>query len=325
MRKIILTFFAFVFFNSFGQNLEEIKKLKTLKNDTTKAKILGNIAYDYGIKKPDSALYYYNESKKLSLKFNFYNQLIRCNNNITELYRQMGNYKKSLIYDLMNIELSKKHGTQIQLANSYENLSTTYHYLIKFDSCAKYDLQALKIYETLNANSELVGFYSNLAESYLERRLYKKSLEYGFKSLNLSKKGFGSQLALAYTLASISTSFLFLNDNQKALYYAEKALLLSKKEKIYYLEQVTLGNIILIKINQKKYTDLFKFTNQLNNLKSNINSLEYDANVMLYYGATYFYNDQEIKAKEYFLKTLAISEPNNFSVITKKPMVFLIK
>lgn len=311
--------------NSYGQLFEESQKVRKLKNDTTKAKLLGNIAFDYGLKNPDSAIYYYNESKKISLKFNFYNQLIRCNSNLTELYRQMGNYNKSLQYDLMNIELARKYGTQIQIANCYENLSTTYHYLIKFDSCAKYDLMALKIYEKLDAKSELVGFYSNLADSYSERHLYKKSLEYGFKSLNLSKKGFGSQLDLAYTYASISTSYIFLNQNQKALYYAEKALALSKKEKIYYLEQVTLGNIILIKINQKKYTDLFALANELDNLKSNINSLEYDANVLLHYGAAYFYNNQEKKAREYFLRTLAISEPNNFSVITKNTYGFLDK
>lgn len=309
--------------NSYGQLFEESQKVRKLKNDTTKAKLLGNIAYDYGIKNPDSAIYYYNESKKISLKLNFYKQLIRCNSNLTELYRQMGNYNKSLQYDIMNIELARKYGTQIQIANSYENLSTTYHYLIKFDSCAKYDLMALKIYEKLDAKSELVGFYANLSESYAERRLYKKSLEYGFKSLNLSKKGFGRQLDLAYTYASISTTYMFLNQNQKALYYAEKAVALSKKEKIYYLEQVTLGNIILIKINQKKYADLFALANELDNLKSNINSLEYNANVLLHYGAAYFYNDQEIKAKEYFLRTLAISEPNNFSAITKKTYGYL--
>ncbi len=326
MRKIITLVFLTVTFMCNPQSLQEKnKKLKTLKNDTTKAKILGNIGYDYGIKNPDSAFYYFNESKKLSEKLNHYSGQIRCNINIGEIHRQMGNYEKSLQYDLMNIQLAEQHGTRVQIANCYTNLSTTYHYLIKFDSCAKYDLKAQKIYESLDDKSELVTFYSNLAESYTERHLYKKSLEYGFKALNLSKKGFGTQLDLAYVLSAISTAHLCLNQNQKALQYAEKALVISKKENEYYLQQIILGNTILIKINQQKYAELFPIVNDMERIKGNINSIEYDANILLHRGIAYYYTNEVQKAKEFILKALAISEPNNLSVITKNAYGYLNK
>ena len=326
MRKIITLVFLIVSVASHSQTLsEKIKNLKSLKNDTVKAKNLGYIGYEYGIKNPDSAFYYFDQSKKLSTKLNHYSGQIRCNINIGELYRQMGNYEESLKYDLINITLAEKHGTRIQKANCYANISTTYHYLIKFDSCAKYDLKAQKIYESLDDKSELVAFYSNLSESYTERHLFKKSLEYGFKALNLSKKGFGSQLDLAYVLSSLSTTHLYLNQNQKALQFAEKALVLSKKEKDYYLEQVILGNTILIKINQQKYADLFPIVNEMENIRGNINSIEYDANVLLHFGIAFYYNGQEIKAKEFALKALSISEPNNLSVITKNAYGLLNK
>ncbi len=326
MRKIITLVFLIVSVVSYSQTLKEkIQKLKTLKNDTIKAKILGNIGYEYGINNPDSAFYYYNQSKKLSAKLNHYSGQIRCNINIGELYRQMGNYEESLKYDLINLKLAEKHGTRIQKANCYSNISTTYHYLIKFDSCAKYDLKAQKIYESLDDKSELVTFYSNLSESYTERHLYKKSLEYGFKALNLSKKGFGTRLDLAYVLSSISTTYFCLNQNEKALQFAEKALILSKDEKEYYLQQVILGNTILIKIKQQKYADLFSIVNEMQSIKGNINSIEYDANVLLHHGVALFYNREEKKAKEYILKTLAISEPNNLSVITKNAYGLLNK
>jgi two-component system, NarL family, sensor kinase len=326
MRKLITLVFLIVTVMSHSQTLQEkIKKLRSLKNDTTKAKILGNIGYDYGIKNPDSAFYFYNQSKKLSTKLNHYSGQIRCNINIGELYRQMGNYEESLKYDLINIKLAEKHGTRIQRANCYSNISTTYHYLIKFDSCTKYDLKAQKIYESLEDKSELVTFYSNLSESYTERHLHKKSLEYGFKALNLSKKGFGTELDRAYVLSSISTTYLYLNQNQKALEYAEKALILSRKEKEYYLQQVILGNTILIKINQQKYAELLPLVNQMENIKGDINSIEYDANILLHRGVAFFYNREEQKAKEFILKALAISEPNNLSVISKNAYSYLNK
>lgn len=326
MRKIITLILIIITLVSYSQTLQEkIQKLKILNNDTTKAKILGNIGYDYGIKNPDSAFFYFNESKKLSAKLKHYSGQIRCNINIGELYRQMGNYEESLKYDLINVELAKKHGTQVQIANCYANISTTYHYLIKFDSCTKYDLKAQKIYESLEDKTELVTFYSNLAESYTERHLFKKSLEYGLKALNLSKKGFGTQLDLAYVLSSISTTYIYLNQKNSALKYAKEALKLSKSEKEYYLQQVILGNILLIKINQEKYPDLFPLIAELENLKKNINSIEYDANLLVNKGAAYYYNGQLPKAKEYLLEALEISEPNNLSVISKNSYDLLNK
>jgi hypothetical protein len=54
MRKIITLVFLIVTIVSHSQTLlQKLQKLKSLKNDTTKAKILGNIGYDYGIKNPD--------------------------------------------------------------------------------------------------------------------------------------------------------------------------------------------------------------------------------------------------------------------------------
>lgn len=147
--------------------------------------------------------------------------------------------------------------------------------------------------------------------------MFDKSLEYGFKALQLSKQGFGTQVDLIYVLSSISVAYLYLKQNEKALIYAQKALKISRNEKEYYTQQIILGNIILIKINQKKYKDLFPIVNELNNLKGKINSIEYDANVLLNFGIAYFYNNDDKKAKEFFLKALAISESNNLSVISK--------
>ena len=316
-NNILGVFILLISCSVFAQIKEKTQKLKTLKNDTIKVKLLANIGYDYGLQNPDSAFYYYNQSIKLSAKLNYYSGLIKCNINIGELYRQMGDYNQSLKYDKINIKLAEKHGNQVKKANCYSNISTSFHYLLKFDSCTKYDLKALKIYESLKDKNPLVTFYSNISESYIERHLFDKSLEYGFKALEISKLGFGTPIDLVYVYSSISVSYLSLNQNEKALYYAEIAIKIARKEKEYYMQNIILGNILLIKINQKKYQDLFGIVAQLEAIKNNINSLEYNSSLLLNYGITFFYNNNEIKAKEYLLKALLISEANNFSVISK--------
>ena len=147
--------------------------------------------------------------------------------------------------------------------------------------------------------------------------MFDKSLEYGFKALEISKLGFGTPIDLVYVYSSISVSYLSLNQNEKALYYAEIAIKMARKEKEYYMQNIILGNILIIKINQKKYQDLFGIVAQLDAIKKNINSLEYNSSLLLNYGITFFYNNNELKAKEYLLKALLISEANNFSVISK--------
>ena len=116
-NNILGVFILLISCSVFAQIKEKIQKLKTLKNDTIKVKLLANIGYDYGLQNPDSAFYYYNESIKLSTKLNYYSGLIKCNINIGELYRQMGDYDQSLKYDKINIKLAEKHGNQVQKAN----------------------------------------------------------------------------------------------------------------------------------------------------------------------------------------------------------------
>ena len=258
MKKVVLiTVMSFIFCVSNAQLKNDLIKLKTLKNDTTKAKILGNIGYDYGIQNPDSAMYYYNESKKLAARLNYYTGIIKTNTNIGELYRQMGNFDQSLKSDRINLKLAEKHGNQVEKANCYSNISNSFHYLLKFDSCSKYDLKAQKIYESLADKNPLVVFYNNIATSYAERHLFEKSLEFNFKSLKLYEQGFGEKKDFSYILASISATYLYINQNEKAFLYAQKAIKAARSEKNYYMQFVILGNTLLIKLNQKKYEDLF--------------------------------------------------------------------
>lgn len=312
--------------NTNAQKINELlKKLKTSKEDTSKVILFNQIGNYYKSNKYDSAKYYFEASKRLSEKLSYTIGLEYYYLNIHGVYLESGKYDSSLILIQKGFKLIEKSGDKKRLARYFQNISSSYHYLLKFDSCAKYDLKAQAIFEKLNDKNELVIFYGNLCGSYNEQHRYEKSKEYGLKAVALSKQGFGDDNDLVYVLNNLSTTYLLLNQNEEAFLIGKKCIELCKKVKNYSVLQVILGNMILVKLNQKKYSEIFPLVDELKALGKMFDSPEYNANLNFNYMVAYFYTGKTKDAKKYALKALAISEPNRLSVISKNCYIMLDK
>jgi signal transduction histidine kinase len=318
--KIIFLLVALSFIAiAHAQKLDSLLiKIKVAKEDTAK----GNF---YKSNNFEAALYYFNASKKLSEKIGFDAGVINYYLNVHGVYLENGKYDSSLLIIRKGLQLAEKSGDKMQLAKCYESISSSYHYLIKFDSCSQYDLKAQLIYESLGKSPELMVFYGNLCSSFAERHEFEKSKAYGFKAIKLNEQGYGDDNDLLYALSSLSTTYIYLNQNDSALYFANKTVALCKQEKNYYVQQVTLGNIILIKLNQQDYDGLMPVVNQLKELEGYFDTPEFSAQLNLNYAIANFYTGKTKLAKEYALSALQISEPNKLSVISKNSYTLLDK
>ena len=299
--------------------------IKEAKEDTAKVRLLNKAGNFYKSNNFDAALYYFDASKKLSEKIGFDAGVINYYLNVHGVYLENGKYDSSLLIIRKGLQLAEKSGDKMQLAKCYESISSSYHYLIKFDSCSKYDLKAQLIYESLGKSPELMVFYGNLCSSFAERHEFEKSKAYGFKAIQLNEQGYGDDNDLLYALSSLSTTYIYLNQNDSALYFANKTVALCKQEKNYYVQQVTLGNIILIKLNQQDYDGLMPLVNQLKELEGYFDTPEFSAQLNLNYAIANFYTGKTKLAKEYALSALQISEPNKLSVISKNSYTLLDK
>jgi len=302
-----------------------LQKIKSAPEDTSKVHLLYKIGSYYKSNNFDSACFYFNEGKRLCDKLAYSNGEIDYYLNMHGAYLENGKYDSSLIIMQKGLLLAKKSGTKIQLANSYENISSTYHYLLNFDSCTRYDLMAQAIYEAADDKKELMVFYGNLCGSYNERHLFIKAKEYGFKALALSKKGFGDDNDLVYVLNNLCTVYIYLNQSDSAIYYGKRCVELCKKENNYSVGQIILENMMLVLINQQKYKELMPMVAQLKEMGEKINTNEYNARLNFNYAMAYYYNGQAKIAETYALQALAISVPNQLSVISKNSYILLDK
>jgi two-component system, NarL family, sensor kinase len=181
------------------------------------------------------------------------------------------------------------------------------------------------LYESLGDKELLMIFYGNLAASYSEQHKNEKAKEYSFKAMALNKQGYGNDNDLLYVTAGLSTNYINLNQYDSALYYAYKTIELCEKEKNYYVEKVTLGNIIAIKIEQQKYHELMPVVKKMEELGKKINTPEYTARLNLNYAIAHFYTGNTKIAEQYALNALKISEPAKYSVISKNTYTMLDK
>lgn len=328
MKKTYHIFILISLYSSFvfGQNISLLRKeLIISKHDTDKVFLLNKLGNYYKSNNYDSAKYFFNESFKLSKKLSFNKGIERYYFNIHSVLMESGKYDSSLIIMKEGLKLAEKSKDKKRMALCYQNISSSFHYLIKFDSCAKYDLKAQEILEALNDKKELVVFYGNLCGSYSEQHKFKKSEEYGLKALRLSQQGYGDENDLVYVLVNLASTYIYLNDNEKASFYGQKCATIAKRIKNFSVLQVVLENLMFVKISQKKYKDLFPIVDQLKDLGKEFTSDEYKARLNFNYSMAYFYNGKTLLAKEFAIKTLAISEPNKFSVLSKNSYTLLDK
>lgn len=302
-----------------------LEKLRTAPEDTSSIRLLNKIGFRYMSNKVDSASFYIEAAKKLSEKLSYKMGVINYYINMHGVFIEKGKYDSSLIVIRQALVLAEAAGEKKEMALCYENISSSYHYLLKFDSCTFYDLKALQLLEELNDRNELVVLYGNLCESYSEQHQYKKAISYGLKAQNLSKEGFGDDNDLLYVLYGLSETYLKLNQNDSAQFFANECLALCKKEKNYTIEQLVWANIILIKINEQKYNELMPVVDKLKALGKAFNTQEYAAQLNYNYSLAHFYTGNSKLAEEYALTALKISEPNKLQFISENCYTILDK
>jgi tetratricopeptide (TPR) repeat protein len=177
---------------------------------------IGNIYEE--LKNYNNALEYYQNSLKLFKETNNKMGISVCINNIGLIYSAMGNYQESLKFYLESLKISEKMESLMDISNSLMNIGTTYFLLKNYEKALDFFLRALKlsqdnenkydialILNNIGANYTLLGNYDNaytylnksfkvskdigardlekenyqyFSELYLEKKDYKKALEY---------------------------------------------------------------------------------------------------------------------------------------------------
>jgi len=170
----------------------QLKTVKTEKENETLKKILGNCYYYFGFKNytegnPKNALDNIEEAVKIGEKLNDSTSLFRAYFFVAFIFHINGNISNALKFYEKCLKLSRENVDKSTLAGLFSNL----HYILKnrgdFAKSSNYIYRSLKIYKEINNECGIATIYNNIGCLLLSQLEVDEALKYFFAALKLSE------------------------------------------------------------------------------------------------------------------------------------------
>ena len=196
------------------------------KEDTTKLKMLIEIAETCAVKKSEKGLTQSDKAIELAQKLNiplFLGKAYSAKGN-NAMSQKKNKEAVTLFENALNI--FETLGNQLEGGNTLANLGRAYYYLSDIPKSIEYFEKSVNIFEKLGYKSKLTSSLSNIGVNYIKMANYDKALIYIEKGLNLYEQ-LNEKSNIAYAYANIGIIYSNKGDNIKALEYYQKSLDLS--------------------------------------------------------------------------------------------------
>jgi len=227
--------------------------------------------------------------------------------NIGVVYKEQGNYTKSLDYYFKSLEINKEIDNKQGQAANTTNIGTLCYSQGDYNKALNYYNKALKINEEIDDKRGRAINLSNIGNVYQEQGNYAKSLDYYFKALKVNEK-IENKLGEAANLGNIGIIYDNQSNYTKALDYYFKALKISEKIGNKQSQSINLSNIGIVYTNQGNYTKaLYYYFKALKIKEETGNKQGQEANLG---NIGNLYKDQGdyTKALDYYFKALKINK-----------------
>jgi len=242
MNKFITTLiFLFSLSNSHAQGLDsflnELKKQP--KQDSVKAYLCVEIAWEYLENNVDSALIYASQALKHAKATKNAIQMVDAYNVSGNIYRYQGKFELAIKSFNLAIEVLKKtEGSYKKYCSVYTNLGNVYNSTRDFSLAIHHYKNALHLAEIYQDDNYLLNVYNNLIGVYQLLGQYDVGLTYSKKALQLCKSN-KDTLQEGFVMANIGHIFMGQNKYEDAIIYFNKAVdILESRNYVYALPNV---------------------------------------------------------------------------------------
>lgn len=217
MKKSLLFFFLLFSFALSAQNMRTIdslqQALKKEKVDTTRARILNWLSWEYGYGDAPKQLEYANELLSFSKRINYNWGIAAAYSNIAFYYENEGNLAEALKFRVLNVDMNEKYGSKKALANAYNNIANLYIYMREFDKGLEFYFKKVKIIKAIKPGDykELLGStYNNISVGFKDTKKYDSALYY----LSIAKS-YALDLKDSFLLSDVYTNTGMTYEDQK--------------------------------------------------------------------------------------------------------------
>ena len=204
--------------------IDSLKKIiETVDQDTTKIKLLNQLAREFFGLDPKQALYYSQQAVELAERIGYDNEKAESYDNIARYFWMTGDYPKSLEYLKKKLSIYESQGNKPGIARTYNNIGIIYKDQSDYPLAINYLLKSLKIKEELGNKPGMAYSYNNIGNIYENQSNYPLALEYYFKSLKIEEE-LGNKQGMARIYSNIGILYTIQSDYPLALDYLFKSL-----------------------------------------------------------------------------------------------------
>jgi serine phosphatase RsbU (regulator of sigma subunit) len=271
MRKYIFVILNLISIFGFAQKKQTDSIFNVIlhaKNDSVKSRAYLDLGDLIGKNNTDSALYFYNQSYRISEKNNdkkmlanallqmgqifiykgdYQNALVKineglnirktiadtmgmaeCLNSLGSIFYKQGNYNLALQNFQESLNYCDKIKFQIGISFCLNNIGLIHQKQENFPKALEYYQKALKISEKENRKQEIAGAQINIAIIFGKLKKYKEAFENLEKALTLMKEE-GNSRGVIYCLRTAGGIYMESGNYIKAVKSFEEALLLIEK------------------------------------------------------------------------------------------------
>jgi len=167
-----------------AQNVDSLRlRLLTVKEDTAKAKLLGNLGFVfYRAGNFDSALYYILEGNKVAERSGDKKLMGRLANNLANIYRSQNNFPAALQNHLKALKIRSDIGDSSDIALSLMNIGIVYADMKDPARAREYYTLARLLKERMHDRLYLGALYNNLGNNYADRNILDTAEIYFYKA-----------------------------------------------------------------------------------------------------------------------------------------------
>ncbi len=219
--KVLILFLIQTTFLFAQANLDSLMKSISTKPDTARARILNDYAWINRSKNPHAAFKSTEEALKIGKAINDKSLQARSLNLMGVIYRNLGNYDKSISSYTNALRLAEEVKDSVQIGFSYNNLGGIYRLQGNNTLALEYILKALSVFEKLKHKEGMSFCTINIGLIYRRQGNYVKALEYLNYTLRLREE-ISDRPGKALALNLIAEVHFDLGDLNAALkYYLE--------------------------------------------------------------------------------------------------------
>lgn len=326
MRHLYLLYFFITLcsFTVYGKkvNIHGMKAaLHNVKENSGKVEQLYRLAWELRKINQDSAIHYGTKALELAEKINDRKGLIKSYTTLGVIYKNLGEYKRSLALYNKGIQLAKLNDDQESVSKLYNNIGIVYKLQGTFDLAVEYYKKSIEIKRREGESKELSNPINNLGIIYAIQGNYDEALRCHLEALEI-RKLINDYDLITQSYNNIGSMYMSKKLYEKARGYFNKALVISDsignrngKAKVY-------NNLGIMYKNQKEFSNSIASFQKALDIYEEVGQKNKIALTFLNIGESYNEVNKEM-ALRFILKGMKIAEGINHKDLILKSYLAL--